>query len=146
MNDSESFLVEGRPDIYTVSALTEKISEILEEHFEFIWVEAEISNFRAPSSGHFYMSLKDEDAQIRAVMFRPQTRYLKFTPEDGMKVIVRGKIGVYRPRGEYQIILDYIEPLGVGAMALAFEQLKKKLASLGIFDEKVKKPIPFLSA
>ena len=90
------------------------------------------------------MALKDENAQIRAVMFRPQTRYLRFRPEDGMSVIVRGRIGVYKPRGEYQIILDYIEPLGVGAMALAFEQLKKKLSDKGIFDPEKKKPLPLL--
>jgi len=133
-----------RPRIYTVSGLTGDIKLILEERFDFVWVEAEISNFRSPSSGHYYMILKDEDAQIRAVMFRPQIRYLGFKPEDGMKVIVRGRISVYEPRGEYQILLDYIEPLGLGAMALAFEQLKKKLAAQGVFDEKIKKPLPFL--
>jgi exodeoxyribonuclease VII large subunit len=133
-----------RPRIYSVSGLTGDIKALLEEHFDFIWVEAEISNFRSPSSGHYYMVLKDEDAQIRAVMFRPQTRYLGFTPEDGMKVIARGRISVYQPRGEYQILIDYIEPLGLGAMALAFEQLKKKLAAQGVFDEKIKKPLPFL--
>jgi len=133
-----------RPRIYTVSGLTGDIKALLEDRFDFIWVEAEISNFRSPSSGHYYMVLKDEGAQIRAVMFRPQIRYLGFVPEDGMKVIVKGRISVYEPRGEYQILLDYIEPLGVGAMALAFEQLKKKLAAQGVFDEKIKKPLPFL--
>jgi exodeoxyribonuclease VII large subunit len=133
-----------RPRIYTVSGLTDDIKALLEERFVFIWVEAEISNLRSPSSGHYYMVLKDEAAQIRAVMFRPQARYLSFTPEDGMKVIVRGRLGVYQPRGEYQILIDYIEPLGLGAMALAFEQLKKKLAAQGVFDEKIKKPLPFL--
>jgi exodeoxyribonuclease VII large subunit len=130
--------------IYTVSALTEQIKDLLEEHFDFVWVEGEISNFRSPSSGHYYMVLKDEKAQIRAVMFRPQTRYLKFTPEDGMSVIAQGRIGLYQPRGEYQIILDYLEPLGVGALALAFEQLKKRLAAQGVFDEEVKRPLPYL--
>jgi len=133
-----------RPKIYTVSGLTEDIKGLLEERFDFIWVEAEISNFRSPSSGHYYMVLKDEASQIRAVMFRPQTRYLGFTPEDGMKVIIRGRVGVYQARGEYQILLDYIEPLGIGAMAIAFEQLKKKLAGQGVFDDKIKKPLPFL--
>ena len=130
--------------IYTVSALTEQIKDLLEAHFDFVWVEGEISNFRSPSSGHYYMVLKDEKAQIRAVMFRPQTRYLKFTPEDGMSVIAQGRIGLYEPRGEYQIILDYLEPLGVGALALAFEQLKKRLAAQGVFDEEVKRPLPYL--
>jgi len=130
--------------IYTVSGLSEEIKSLLETHFDFVWVEGEISNFRAPASGHFYMVLKDEKAQIRAVLFRPQTRYLKFMPQDGMKVIVRGRVAIYEPRGEYQVILDYMEPLGVGALALAFEQLKKKLAAQGIFDQSLKKPLPFL--
>jgi len=130
--------------IYTVSTLSEEIKNLLEAHFDFVWVEGEISNFRSPLSGHFYMVLKDEKAQIRAVMFRPQTRYLKFMAQDGMKVIVRGRVAIYEPRGEYQVLLDYMEPLGVGALALAFEQLKKKLAAQGIFDESIKKPLPFL--
>ncbi|MCU0596704.1 MAG: exodeoxyribonuclease VII large subunit, partial [Desulfobacterota bacterium] len=134
----------GNTKIFSVSSLSEKIKNLLEAHFDFVWVEGEISNFRSPLSGHFYMVLKDEKAQIRAVMFRPQTRYLKFTPQDGMKVIVRGRVAIYEPRGEYQVILDYMEPLGVGALALAFEQLKKKLAAQGVFDERVKKPLPFL--
>ena len=132
------------PRIYTVSALTVEIKSLLEEEFDFVWVEGEISNFAHPSSGHYYMSLKDENAQIRAVMFKPQAHYLKFIPENGMKVIVRGRIGLYEPRGEYQIILDYIEPLGVGALAAAFEQVKKKLSLEGVFDEEKKRPIPFL--
>jgi len=140
----ESELRDQATAIYTVSSLTEKIKNLLEDHFELVWVEAEISNFRTPASGHYYMTFKDEGAQIRAVMFRPQTRYLKFRPEDGMKVIAQGRIGVYEPRGEYQILLDYLEPLGVGALALAFEQLKKKLAGQGLFDSEIKKPLPYL--
>ncbi len=132
------------PKVYSVSVLTEEIKDLLEENFDFVWVEGEISNFRKPASGHCYMVLKDEKAQLRAVMFRTQSRYLKFTPEDGMKVLAQGRIVVYQPRGEYQIILDYLEPVGVGALALAFEQLKKKLAAEGVFDEAVKKPLPFL--
>ena len=132
------------PKIYNVSELTEEIQNLLEERFDFVWVEGEISNFSAPVSGHYYMVLKDEKTQIRAVMFRLQARYLKFLPENGMKVIVQGRIGVYPPRGEYQIILDYIEPLGVGALALAFEQLKKKLSAQGFFDKEIKKPLPLL--
>ncbi len=130
--------------IYTVRELTDEISSLLDAHFEFVWVEGEISNFSSPLSGHYYMVLKDEKAQIRAVMFRHQARFLKFIPEDGMKVIAQGRIGVYAPRGEYQVMLDYLEPMGVGALALAFEQTKKKLAAEGIFDEAVKKPLPFL--
>ncbi len=132
------------PKVYTVQQLTEEIRDLLEVNLDFVWVEGEISNFSAPRSGHFYMVLKDERAQIRAVMFRLQARYLKFMPENGMKVIAQGRVGVYGPRGEYQLILDYLEPLGVGALALAFEQIKSKLAKQGLFDPAVKKPIPFL--
>ena len=130
--------------VFTVSGLTEAIKEALEKRFEFVWVEGEISNFRKPVSGHFYMVIKDEKAQIRAVMFRMQARYLKFTPEDGMKVLVQGRLGIYAPRGEYQIVLDYMEPVGVGALAMAFEQVKKKLFAKGVFDRDIKKPLPFL--
>jgi len=132
------------PRIYTVSALTAEIKSLLEQEFDFVWVEGEISNFACPSSGHYYMSLKDENAQIKAVMFKMQAHYLKFIPEDGMKVVARGRIGVYEPRGEYQIILDYLEPLGIGALAAAFEQVKNKLSLEGLFDEEKKRPIPFL--
>lgn len=132
------------PKVYGVSELTEEIQDLLEDHFDFVWVEGEISNFSAPVSGHYYMVLKDEKAQIRAVMFRLQARYLKFIPENGMKVITQGRIGIYPPRGEYQLILDYLEPMGVGALALAFEQLKQKLAAQGIFDKEIKRPLPFL--
>ncbi len=134
----------SQPRVYRVSELTREIQAVLESRFDFVWIEGEISNFRAPLSGHYYLVLKDDKAQIRAVMFRMQARYLKFTPENGMKVIAQGRIGVYAPRGEYQIILDYLEPLGVGALALAFEQLKKKLAQEGVFDEDRKRPLPFL--
>ena len=132
------------PQVYSISELTEKIQELLEDQFDFVWLEGEISNFSTPASGHYYMVLKDDKAQIRAVMFRLQARYLKFLPENGMKVIAQGRLTVYAPRGEYQIILDYLEPMGVGALAMAFEQLKKKLASQGLFDEDVKRPLPFL--
>ncbi|GAF94148.1 unnamed protein product, partial [marine sediment metagenome] len=132
------------PRIYTVSALTAEIKSLLEQEFDFVWVEGEISNFACPSSGHYYMSLKDENAQIKAVMFKMQAHYLKFIPEDGMKVVARGRIGVYEPRGEYQIILDYLEPLGIGALAAAFEQVKNKLSLEGLFDEEKKRSIPFL--
>ncbi len=133
------------PKIYTISELTAEIKSLLEEEFPLIWIEGEISNFSSPTSGHYYMSLKDEHAQIRAVMFKMQAYYLKFIPEDGMKVIARGRIGLYEPRGEYQIVLDYLEPLGVGALAAGFEQVKKKLSLEGVFDEDKKRPIPFLS-
>jgi exodeoxyribonuclease VII large subunit len=144
VNDSGLVFEKEKIRIYSVSQLNEEIKLLLETHFDFVWVEGEISNLRMPMSGHYYMVLKDEKAQIHAVMFRPQTRYIKFRPEDGMKVIAQGRVGLYEPRGEYQIIIDYLEPLGVGALALAFEQMKKKLAGEGLFDEKIKKPLPFL--
>lgn len=133
-----------RPRVYKISELTSEIADLLEGRFSFVWVEGEISNFSAPVSGHYYMVLKDEKAQIRAVMFRPQARYLKFVPENGMKAIAQGRLGVYSPRGEYQLVLDYIEPMGTGALAVAFEQLKAKLTSEGLFDVRNKKPLPFL--
>jgi len=132
------------PRVYTVSMLTAEIRDLLETRFPFIWVEGEISNVSTPSSGHCYMVLKDEYSQIRAVMFRPRVRTLRFRAEDGMKVIAQGRVGLYEPRGEYQLILEYLEPLGVGALALAYEQLKKKLALEGLFLNEIKRPIPFL--
>jgi exodeoxyribonuclease VII large subunit len=132
------------PKVFTVSELTGKIMSLLEAHFDFVWIEGEISNFSAPVSGHYYMALKDDRSQIRAVMFRPQVRYLRFIPENGMRVIAQGKVSVYAPRGEYQLILDYLEPMGVGALALAFEQLKRKLAAQGLFDTSIKRPLPYL--
>ena len=130
--------------ILTVSELTQKVKTRLETDFEEVWVEGEISNLRRPSSGHSYLTLKDEKSQIRAVIFRFMGRYLKFEPQDGMLVICRGKMSVYEPRGEYQLILDYMEPKGVGALQLAFEQLKEKLAREGLFATEHKKPLPYL--
>jgi len=117
------------PRIYSVNELTLEIQGLIEKKFDFVWLEGEISNFSAPLSGHYYMVLKDDKAQIKAVMFRPQIRYLRFMPENGMKILARGRIGIYAPRGEYQLVMDYLEPLGAGALAVAFEQLKKKLAA-----------------
>ncbi len=133
-----------RQKIYSVSELTFDIKDILEERYSFIWIFGEVSNFRIPASGHFYFTLKDERAQINCVMFRGQNRNLKFEPTDGMEITGLGRIGVYEPRGVYQIIFEYMEPKGVGELQAAFEQLKEKLAALGFFDEKHKKPLPFL--
>lgn len=130
--------------IYTVSELTDSIKLLLEENFPFIWICGEISNFNVPVSGHYYFSLKDEEAQISAVMFRSQNRNLKFVPEDGMNIIGLGRVSVYGPRGSYQIIFEYLEPRGIGAIQVAFEQLKNKLSAEGLFEEDHKKPIPFL--
>ena len=133
-----------RHRIYTVSELTSDIKDILEKTYPFIWIYGEISNFNVPASGHFYFTVKDEHAQINAVMFRNQNRNLKFKPEDGITITGLARISVYEPRGTYQIIFEYLEPKGTGAIQLAFEQLKKRLADEGFFDEKHKKPLPFL--
>ena len=130
--------------IYTVSELNANIKSLLEEQFPFIWIVAEISNFRTPLSGHFYFTLKDEESQLNAVMFRGQQQQLKFKPEDGMRITGMGRLSVYEPRGTYQIILEYLEPSGIGALQVAFEKLKAQLAAEGLFDEKHKKAIPFL--
>ncbi len=130
--------------IYAVSELTSEIRDILENRFSFVWVRGEISDFRIPGSGHYYFTLKDDHARISAVMFKGQNRALKFLPEDGTKVTGLGRISVYEPRGTYQIIFEYLEPKGIGALQLAFEQLKAKLAAQGLFDEDRKKPLPFL--
>ncbi|MDY6903152.1 MAG: exodeoxyribonuclease VII large subunit [Thermodesulfobacteriota bacterium] len=131
-------------NVYTVSRLTENIKHLLEKTFPIIWVEGEISNFKVPASGHFYFTLKDSTAQISGVMFANQNRLLKFKPEDGMRITGLGRIGVYAPRGTYQIIFEHMMPKGAGELLVAFEELKKKLAAEGLFDEDRKKPIPFL--
>jgi len=141
---AESFLTDQR-HIHTVSELTANIKSLLEDNFPFIWICGEISNFRKPVSGHFYFTLKDEEAQVNAVVFRGQNRNLKFNPEDGMVVTGLGRISVYEPRGTYQIILEYLEPKDMGAIQMAFEQLKARLSTEGLFDEKYKNPLPFLS-
>ena len=130
--------------IYTVSELTFKVKNLLEESYPFVWINGEISNFRVPASGHYYFTLKDEAAQINAVMFRNQNRTLIFDPEDGMNITGLGRISVYEPRGTYQIIFEYLEPKGTGAIQLAFEQLKTRLFEEGLFDEAHKTPLPFL--
>ncbi|MBU0995649.1 MAG: exodeoxyribonuclease VII large subunit [Proteobacteria bacterium] len=136
-------ITNDRP-IYSVSELTREIKDLLEEAYAFIWISGEISNLGRPSSGHVYFTLKDEHAQISAVLFRGQVRNLKFNLENGMKVTGFGRINIYEPRGTYQIIFEYIEPSGIGALHLSFEQLKKKLDAEGLFSPERKKPIPFL--
>jgi exodeoxyribonuclease VII large subunit len=131
-------------EILTVTELTRQVQEILETTFDQLWVEGEVSNLRRPASGHLYFTLKDEESQVRAVLFRPVARALKFDLEDGMHIVCRARMNVYRPRGEYQLILDYAEPMGVGALQIAFEQLKAKLQAEGLFDPAHKKPIPYL--
>lgn len=130
--------------IFTVAELNRHIKDSLEPLYTSIWVEGEISNLRIPASGHCYFTLKDSASQIRAVVFRLQNRFFKFTPEDGLKVICRGRINVYEPRGEYQLLIETIEPRGIGELQLAFEQLKKRLLEEGLFDSARKKPLPLL--
>jgi exodeoxyribonuclease VII large subunit len=130
--------------IWTVTELTSRIRDILAAQFSNIWVEGEVSNYRASQPGHLYFTMKDEKAQVRCVCFRNQAIRLKFRPEDGLKLIVRGSISVYEPRGEYQIYVEHIEPAGLGALQLAFEQLKKRLEAEGLFDTARKKPLPVL--
>jgi exodeoxyribonuclease VII large subunit len=130
--------------IFTVSELSQEIKNLLEKRFPDVWVTGEVSNFRGATSGHLYFTLKDPSAQIRAVCFRNQARYLKFKPQDGISVIARGHLSVYEARGEYQLYVDYLEPAGIGALQLAFEQLKQKLAAEGLFDPARKKLLPVL--
>ena len=130
--------------IYTVAELSFAVKDLLESSFPDVWVTGEVSNFRAAPSGHYYFTLKDNSAQLRAVCFRNQARYLKFKPQDGLAVIARGRLSVYEARGEYQLYVEYLEPAGLGALQLAFEQLKKKLAAEGLFEAARKKPLPVL--
>jgi exodeoxyribonuclease VII large subunit len=128
--------------IYTVSSLTKEIKEFLETSFPRLWVEGEISNYKQHSSGHLYFTLKDENAQIRCVMWRFKANDLLFRLEDGMKVLLEGDIQVYERSGNYQLIIQQIQPAGIGELQLAFEQLKKRLHEEGLFDEDHKKTIP----
>ena len=130
------------PKTMTVTELTRSIRGILETEFPFVTVTGEISNLRQPYSGHMYFTLKDEDSQLKSVLFKPQQKYLRELPDDGQQVICRGRISVYEPRGEYQLIIDFIERLGAGELQVAFENLKQKLAREGLFDQDHKKEIP----
>lgn len=135
----------GTPQtILTVSELTLLIRERLEQGVPDLWIEGEISNLRAPGSGHYYFTLKDDRCQIRAVLFRVGAQRLRFALREGIHVIVRGKLSVYEPRGEYQLVLEYVEPKGIGALHLAFEQLKEQFTREGLFDLDRKRPLPIL--
>ncbi|HXJ82103.1 MAG TPA: exodeoxyribonuclease VII large subunit [Candidatus Methylomirabilis sp.] len=128
--------------VFTVSELTARIKGRLEDAFPALWVEGEISNLRSPSSGHAYFTLKDDLAQLRCVLFRNRGRRVRFALEDGLQVLVFGGLEVYAARGEYQLVAELIEPKGLGALQLAFEQLKKKLEAEGLFDQARKRPLP----
>ncbi len=131
---------------WTVRDLVAAVRTNIEREYGDVWVEGEISNFRAHDSGHLYFTLKDRNAQIRVVMFRSSAKLLRFRPEDGLQVVVRGRVTIYEDRGELQISAEYIEPKGAGALQIAFEQLKAKLEAEGLFDSARKKPIPALPA
>lgn len=139
-----SYLPDRR--LYTVSELTGEIRGLLNDAYQDIWVSGEISSVKHASSGHFYFSLKDQEAKIDCVVYRGTARFLKFKPQDGVAVLARGRVDVYDQRGQYQLIVEVIEPQGFGALQLAFEQLKKKLAEEGLFDAARKRPLPPLPA
>jgi exodeoxyribonuclease VII large subunit len=145
MNDSSSKLLaalfaENR--IYTVSELTERVRNVLEIEFFAVQIQGEVSNYKRHQSGHWYFTLKDSESQLRAVFFRQWNRLMRFEPENGLEIRVRGRLSVYEPRGEYQIVVETMEPIGVGALQLAFEQQIRRLASEGLFDEDRKRRLP----
>ena len=121
-------------NIYSVSSLNRSVADLLEQEFAWIWVEGEISNLAQPASGHIYFSLKDHSAQVSCAMFKGHKRTLKFQPENGNQVLVRAKVSLYQPRGNYQLIVDRMEEAGDGALRRQFEELKIKLAGEGLFD------------
>ena len=133
-----------KPEILSVGQLTRRVKDLLETQISYVWVSGEISNWRVSPAGHAYFTLKDADSQIDAVMFRGKIMKLQFRPDSGLGVVVFGMVTVYEKRGNYQIICEEMHPKGVGALQLAFEQLKKKLSEEGLFDEDSKKPLPLL--
>ena len=132
------------PEIYSVSELNSEARELIEGSFPLIWVEGEISNFARPASGHWYFTLKDEAAQVRGAMFRMHNRLIRFTPANGMQVLVRAQVSLYEARGDFQLIAEHMEQAGAGALRRRFEALKHKLAKEGLFDDERKQAIPEL--
>ncbi|MGH9863717.1 MAG: exodeoxyribonuclease VII large subunit [Candidatus Acidiferrales bacterium] len=130
--------------IWQVSELTTQVRDLLERAFRDLWVQGEISNFRLSPYGHYYFTLKDAAAQLRCFVNKREARFLRLRPEDGLAVTVRGSLSVYEQRGDYQLLVNYLEPVGVGALQLAFEQLKARLAAEGLFAAERKKPLPML--
>ncbi len=127
MNDAPTNISNNR-DIYTVSRLNREVRTVLETGFPLLWIEAELSNFARPASGHWYFSLKDEAAQVKCAMFRNRNQLVKVLPENGKQVLVRARIGLYEPRGDFQIIIEHMEEAGDGALRRQFDLLKNKLA------------------
>jgi exodeoxyribonuclease VII large subunit len=132
------------PYLYTITEITHKIKVLIEGSFDDVWVLGEVSNLRIPQSGHLYFTLKDENSSLRAVLFKGNLSNIEFSPEDGMMVRAHGYLSVYEPRGEYQLVVDQIEPAGLGSLYIAFEKLKERLKREGLFDPSHKRPIPFL--
>jgi len=128
--------------VYTVSRLNQEVQTLLEKGFGTLWLQGELSNFSRPGSGHFYFTLKDSQSQIRCAMFKGRNRYVEFDPQNGDSVIVRGKLGLYAARGDFQLIAEHMEPAGAGRLQAAFEATKRKLDEQGWFDVKQKKPLP----
>jgi len=143
---SDPSQMEPSRKVHTVPEITKLIRHLLTERFFAVWVTGEVSNLRTPQSGHAYFTLKDKDAQLSCVMFRSAATRLRFALEDGMEIVALGDIDVYEPRGVYQLVVRAIEPKGAGALQIAFEQLKRKLAAEGLFDPSKKKETPFLPA
>ncbi|HJU56989.1 MAG TPA: exodeoxyribonuclease VII large subunit, partial [Pyrinomonadaceae bacterium] len=131
---------ERRP--LSVTELTAQVRGTLEARFASVWVEGEISNFKAAASGHWYFTVKDEGAQLHAKCFRGVNGRIRFRPSDGLQVRVRGRLSVYEPRGEYELIVEALDPVGAGALRVAFEQMRDRLAAEGLFDEELKQPLP----
>jgi len=146
METGENLSPPARPDrdIYSVSRLNREVRVLLERGFGSLWLEAEVSNFSRPGSGHWYFSLKDATAQVRCAMFRQRNMLCPFTARDGQKVLVRARIGLYEPRGEYQLIIDHMEDAGLGALKRKFEELSAKLKQEGLFAAERKRPLPGL--
>src|SRR5437868_10806991 len=130
--------------VFSVTELTVRVRDLLEAEFFEVWVEGELSNCRVWNTGHLYFTLKDGASQVKAVIFRSALRYLKFKPADGLRVVARGRVSVYEPKGEYQLVCEHLEPHGLGALQLAFDQLKKRLQEEGLFDASRKRPLPSL--
>src|ERR1051325_7364027 len=133
---------ERRP--LSVSELTAQVRGAVESRFASVWVEGEVSNFRAHTSGHWYFTIKDEAAQLRATCVRGINRAIRFRPSDGLQVRVRGRLTVYEPRGDYEMLVEGLDPIGAGALRVAFEQMRDRLAAEGLFDESLKRPLPVL--
>jgi len=129
-------------DVYTVTRLNREVRAVIEGNFGAVWLEGEISNLARPASGHWYFTLKDPSAQVRCAMFRMRVQQVRFRVTDGAQVLVYARVGMYEPRGEFQLVVENMEPAGEGLLRLKFEQLKQKLAAEGLFDSALKRPLP----